>query len=292
MNDLSKRLLVALIGIPISIYLVLTGGIPFTSVIAILSSITLWEFYKLNIKKSVFPHVKFGITVNIIIIIGIYYSITYPLLISNFVVVIFVLCLIALIGLSLSLWSKNPNPMMNFAVTISGLLYVTFSFSFVILLREFFASETQSNSHINSHTSALILLCTIFSIWICDSAAYFVGKSIGKNKLFPSVSPKKTWEGSIGGFAGAILSMIGFSYIPFLLSAFPITHSIAIGVIVGIVGQIGDLAESKLKRDADVKDSSSLLPGHGGALDRFDSILFVIPTVFIYLYIVFIILGK
>jgi phosphatidate cytidylyltransferase len=283
LNDLSKRLLVALIGIPISIYLIIAGGLLFASVIAIISSITLWEFYKLTEKKNITPHIKFGISFNIILILYEYAIIVNPGH-KNFSIIFIVISIFALISLSITLWSKTPNSLINFSVTVAGILYVTFSFSFLILIREFFVYQADGTHFIDNNRSAMLLLCTIFSIWICDSAAYFVGKSIGKHKLFPSVSPKKTWEGAIGGFFGGVLAMIGFANIPFLLGGFPLIHAAIIGAIIGTVGQIGDLAESKLKRDAEVKDSSALLPGHGGALDRFDSIMFVVPAVFIYIY--------
>jgi phosphatidate cytidylyltransferase len=116
---------------------------------------------------------------------------------------------------------------------------------------------------------------------MCDSAAYFTGLAIGKHKLFPRVSPKKTWEGAVGGGLASILTVMGLFF--WLMPNVPVIHSVMIGVIIAVFGPIGDLAESWLKRDAVVKDSSHILPGHGGILDRFDSMLFVAPLVVIYL---------
>ncbi|MBK7257385.1 MAG: phosphatidate cytidylyltransferase [Ignavibacteriae bacterium] len=128
---------------------------------------------------------------------------------------------------------------------------------------------------------------TIFAaIWVCDSAAYFAGRAFGKHKLFERVSPKKTWEGAIAGFLGAIAAFLIMQAL--VLPYLTVTQALVCGMIVGIFGQLGDLVESLLKRDAGVKDSSSLIPGHGGVLDRFDSILFVSPLLFLYLdFIVF-----
>jgi phosphatidate cytidylyltransferase len=120
-----------------------------------------------------------------------------------------------------------------------------------------------------------------FSVWLSDSAAYFIGKSIGKRKLYPRISPKKTWEGAIACFIAAVISFP--LLIKLFLNDFPIIHTIIIGAIIGIFGQIGDLAESQLKRDAGIKDSSNIIPGHGGFLDRFDSILFIGPIIYLYL---------
>jgi phosphatidate cytidylyltransferase len=124
------------------------------------------------------------------------------------------------------------------------------------------------------------------SIWLCDSAAYFAGRALGRTKLFERVSPKKTWEGAAAGFVFAIGAFLLARVL--VLPYLTVTSAVVCGAIVGVFGQVGDLAESLLKRDAGVKDSSALIPGHGGVLDRFDSLLFVSPLVFLYLdFIVF-----
>ena len=110
-------------------------------------------------------------------------------------------------------------------------------------------------------------------IWICDSAAYYAGSAFGKHKLFPRVSPNKSWEGTFFGFIFAVITAVAAKYI--VLDYLPLGSAVIIGVIVGSVGQLGDLIESLLKRDAGVKDSSQFIPGHGGVLDRFDSLLLV-----------------
>ena len=126
-----------------------------------------------------------------------------------------------------------------------------------------------------------LVISILATIWICDSAAYFAGISFGKHKLFPRVSPKKSWEGAIFGFIFAILTMILAHFL--VLDFLSFNEAIILGIIIGIVGQIGDLIESLIKRDAQVKDSSSLIPGHGGVLDRFDSLLYSAPVILLYL---------
>ena len=124
------------------------------------------------------------------------------------------------------------------------------------------------------------------SVWVCDSAAYFVGRALGKHPLFKRVSPNKTWEGAIGGFVGAVavFTVARFIALPYL----SVVQAIVCGALIGLFGQVGDLVESLLKRSAGVKDSSALIPGHGGVLDRFDSLMFVAPLLFFYLeFIVF-----
>lgn len=120
----------------------------------------------------------------------------------------------------------------------------------------------------------------IFSIWVNDTMAYIVGSFIGKTPL-SSISPKKTWEGTIGGIILCISIMITISY---LLSWISWIHALDISAIAAIMGSLGDLLESKLKRMAKVKDSGHMMPGHGGFLDRFDSLLLTTPFVWIYVY--------
>jgi phosphatidate cytidylyltransferase len=124
------------------------------------------------------------------------------------------------------------------------------------------------------------VLGMIFFIWINDTGAYLVGSFIGKHKLYEKISPNKTWEGTLGG---AVLAM-GLSYVVYLI--FPqlaYIHWFIISIIVSVFGTFGDLVESMLKRMAGVKDSGKLMPGHGGVLDRFDSLFFATPFVFCYL---------
>ena len=125
-------------------------------------------------------------------------------------------------------------------------------------------------------------MISIFAmIWICDSAAFHVGSALGKHKLFPRVSPQKSWEGAVAGLIAAILVALAAKYL--VLTFLPVTSAIVLGAIVGTIGQLGDLTESLLKRDAGVKDSSTLIPGHGGVFDRFDSLLLVAPCAYLYL---------
>jgi phosphatidate cytidylyltransferase len=123
------------------------------------------------------------------------------------------------------------------------------------------------------------LALVVAACWAADTAAYAVGKTLGRHKLCPSISPGKTVEGAVGGLIGAML-------LTFLLGQWlglPTGHALALGALLGVAGQLGDLAESKLKRWAGVKDSGSILPGHGGVLDRFDSLLVNAPLAYYYL---------
>ena len=173
---------------------------------------------------------------------------------------------------------------------MTAFFYLPVFFLAMLLVRDFhflamsgsFSADLFTNSqHPPDTFFALFVIFIFFTIWICDSAAYFYGKAFGKRKLFEKISPKKTWEGSAAGFISAVISFSLFAY--FLLPEFSSLHAAVIGAIIGVIGQYGDLAVSQFKRDAGVKDSSNILPGHGGILDRFDSALFSFPVILIYL---------
>lgn len=121
----------------------------------------------------------------------------------------------------------------------------------------------------------------LFVSFLSDAGGFFAGRSFGKNKLYPAVSPKKTWEGSVGGIIGGVGSAVGFGSL-WLVPDLPIHHAVILGVLGSVFGQIGDLTESLLKRHFGVKDASDLLPGHGGMLDRLDGALFVLPMIYFY----------
>jgi len=166
----------------------------------------------------------------------------------------------------------------NMGYSMLGLIYISLSLGMLLNLRTFYPGTALET------VNKLLVLAIILSLWVNDTMAYLVGSLIGKTPL-SAISPKKTWEGTIGGFIFAVLAMGAVGY--FLSSGFEmqaVTQWMIVAAIAAIAGTIGDLLESKLKRLADVKDSGHILPGHGGFLDRFDSLLFATP--FIWLYIV------
>ena len=134
--------------------------------------------------------------------------------------------------------------------------------------------------------STQLTLVLVLSVWACDTAAFFFGTLYGKKKIFPSVSPKKSWVGSVSGLIAAMAVFLGFYYQDWLGSYFSLKDAIVFGLITGVFGQIGDLAESLLKRDAGVKDTGTLLAGHGGVLDRFDSLIFAMPLAYLYVHFI------
>jgi phosphatidate cytidylyltransferase len=210
-----------------------------------------------------------------------------------------VLLIFLLLTMLVELFRTKGSPIINIATTVSGVLIISLCFGTLIFLRElfpygfpvykFFAAgypDEFQTVQIN-HWGGYTVIAIFASIWICDTAAYFGGSAFGKHRLFERVSPKKTWEGAVFGFLFAVLTMIAAKIL--VLGYLALEHAIVIGILIGVFGQLGDLIESRLKRDAGVKDSSHLIPGHGGMYDRFDSLVYISPIV--YLYIDFIVLS-
>jgi phosphatidate cytidylyltransferase len=176
----------------------------------------------------------------------------------------------------LELYRKQPMPMLNIGITLLGILYIAIPISLSSLL-------IFPGINGKQHFFPWILFGVIITIWIYDSVAYFVGSAFGKHRLFERISPKKSWEGVIGG---GIAAMLTGSLNALWISSLEITDWLVISGIVIVAGTFGDLVESMIKRSINLKDSGKVLPGHGGLLDRFDSYLFVVPMVVLWLYVV------
>jgi phosphatidate cytidylyltransferase len=180
-----------------------------------------------------------------------------------------VLTVTALIALSLVLRLEDLRQALpRAAFLLFGIVYIFGAWKFAILLR----GESP-------HWLAFALILS----WIGDSCAYYAGKSFGQHRLALQISPNKTWEGTVASLAGSVL--FGVLYLPRVLHAVSPLEAGCLSVVVNLAGQVGDLAESSLKRGAGIKDSSSLLPGHGGLLDRVDSTLFALPVVYLKIYL-------
>jgi phosphatidate cytidylyltransferase len=172
----------------------------------------------------------------------------------------------------LTLWTRRPF------VEALPALGISSSAFFLIALPLSFAPRL----HNISYNGPRLLLFALVITWAGDTAAYFVGRAMGKHPLAPHISPKKTWEGSVGGMFGSLIVAWAFSY----WIRIPIGHLVAMAVIGNVAGQMGDLLESAYKRSAGVKDSGGLLPGHGGVLDRIDALILCIPVIWYYLVLV------
>ncbi len=169
---------------------------------------------------------------------------------------------------AITLFTKRPmvEALPAAGVSASGLILVAFPLSFAVRL------------HGTGREGPLLLLFALVITWVGDTAAYFVGRSIGKHMLVPQLSPKKTWEGTVASFVGSVIVALIFAR----YMTVPLRHLLGMAAVGNVAGQVGDLLESAYKRSAGMKDSGSLLPGHGGVLDRIDALILAIPVVWYY----------
>lgn len=237
-------------------------------VFALLSScligVGLYEFFGLAEKKGIFVYKYFGIIVGMLVPIIVYlqmgnegYFALEPILIVIACLFIFVLQFTR---------RDSSQALASISVTMFGLLYIAWLFSFFIKLK--FLPH-----------GALLVSFLVLVTKMGDVGAYFIGSSIGKHSLIPRISPRKTVEGTIGGLLFSIISAVASkSYLP----EFSYAHLVVLGILLGILAQVGDLAESLLKRDCGVKDSGSNLSGFGGVLDLIDSLIFTTPIFYFY----------
>jgi len=271
LKDLAKRVSVAVWGIPLVLILSYLGDVYFLTLILIINGMALWEFYSLPRRENIFPYRELGTFLGTLFLLFVFWR---PEWYSFLIFAILILFLLFQLTVQSGIASQNT------AFTITGFAYITVFLSTALFLRNDF-SLFFNDRPLPLHAGGLFVIIIWASIWICDTAAYFGGRFTGKHKLAPTISPNKTVEGAIWGFIFGTLTfwllarlfLPGISDIYFLLN----------GILVGIFGQIGDLVESRFKRDAGVKDTSSILPGHGGFLDRFDSFIFISPFLYILL---------
>lgn len=307
MTNMVTRVVVAVAAIPIILYLTLVGGYPFCALVLVISSVALAEFYTLSERKGASPLKALGIIVGILIVSTFLYGEIFeqvvPLLQqldpgirspSQLQWLLIVLVAFVLTSLLVELFRGKSSPLLSLSTTVFGVLYISVSLGTLVGIRELFlkdfplprflslaaAQSSEATREISYRWGGYTVISILACIWICDTAAQFVGLKYGKHKLFPRVSPNKSWEGAASGFVAAIAAALLAKYI--VLPFFTVGESLVIGFVVGAFGQVGDLAESLLKRDAGVKDSSQIIPGHGGMLDRFDSLLFVSPILYLY----------
>ncbi len=271
-----SRSIVNFLGIPLIVFLVFMGEYFFLFFISVVNFFCLREFYLLPRSEKIYPQFIIGYIISFLILLLNFFQ--YDKIIFFTFFDFFIICILFII--IFELFRGKKNPFLNISITLTGLLYVPTFLSSLFLIRNF-----DSQSH-NFYNLGMVITFVIFlSTWLCDTGALFFGKFLGKNKLLYRVSPNKTIEGSIGGFFGTFLIYILFYFFSFdeifneYINHFDILF---IFIIIGIGAQIGDLAESLFKRNFGLKDSSSMLAGHGGFLDRFDSILFSAPLVYIY----------
>ncbi|MCF6352754.1 MAG: phosphatidate cytidylyltransferase [Cyclobacteriaceae bacterium] len=264
-SSLGQRVITALVGAVAIVGGIYWGMWGYFIVFLVISFLTLWEFYKLAIMDDMAPLkiwgslIGSGIFVLTFLVAAGILPLKFMLLVFPFFASVFLI----------KLYKKDEKPFTQVAYTFLGIIYVTIPFSLLSVIA--FDSGTYRFQ---------VILGMLFILWASDTGAYFSGILFGKKKLFKRISPKKTWEGSIGGALLAMVFAYGFSI--YFNDLTLIQWFLAAGLIV-IAGIYGDLVESLFKRSIAIKDSGSSIPGHGGFLDRFDGLLLASPFVAVFI---------
>jgi len=269
MSDISPkgRKLINILGIPGILLMIWLGGVYFSIFITVVVVLALKEFYNLYNSKGIYASLSMGL-VGSVFFIWFYHFEPY----LNMLAVIQLAIAFVILLLVFELFSKKKNPASNLAYTLFGIAYIPMLLGTLIALRQ-----------IDMSYGTYYTVAVIVSVWICDSAAFGFGVKWGKKKIFPRTSPNKSIVGSIAGFISVLIFFHILAYFHLPSTDFTFQDIIIFSIISGVFGQLGDFVESLFKRDVGVKDSSTFLMGHGGVLDRFDSLIFAAPLTYFYL---------
>lgn len=280
LNELSKRLLTAIVGVPIVVFAFVKGGYVLLTIVTFVSLVGLWEFFNIMEIRGYKPLKISGYISGVVIIFSAYFYYNFTLVL--FGVVLFIL----FVGL---FEKDNKAAISGTGGTIFGVFYIAGLLSFGIKIRNLGLMLEEHykvlgsfliSAHIDDTTGTYAIFFIVAVIFLSDTGAYFIGKAYGKRRVAPTISPKKSWEGVAGGIGASLMT----ACIMWLIAPqkFPLLHAIILSVLLSFAGLAGDLVESRIKRDADVKDSGTIFPGHGGVMDRIDALLFGLPVAYVY----------
>jgi phosphatidate cytidylyltransferase len=275
-SEFLKRTLFTVVAVPFAIACIYYGDWALAALLAILSALGAWEFYRIARGAGSEPLDNIGIPVAGLI----------PLLVHAdrrgvFTVPIAAFAVVTLIVFAAAIWVRGlaRKPLNSVATTVFGVIYTGGMLSFAYALR-------YHDYAVGNRAGAALLLLPFVLTWTSDTGGYLVGRAIGKRKLIPSISPGKSVEGALGALTLCVI--VAWVYVHYVLRpqaqlALAPVATLIFGALISIAVQTGDLAESMMKREAGVKDSSRILPGHGGILDRFDGLIFALPVAYLML---------
>jgi len=275
------RLLTAVIGVPLMLAVLYWGGMwqggwPLFLVVAAAVLLGMREFYAGASRKDLQPIPLIGYLAALVFLFAVWFArpeFKAGLMIAALAIAVGGALLVRVLG------AEIAGATASVGSTVTGFLYVAVLFSFLFRLRLLDLSDTVKGlpaGGFRAEVGALFLV--IAATWLLDTGAYGFGKRFGRVKLTPTLSPHKTVEGAMGGLMAAVVVAAAVS---FWLNM-RVIDGVVLGLLIGVVGQLGDLAESVLKRDMGLKDFGAVIPGHGGVLDRFDSLLFTMPVAYLY----------
>lgn len=295
MSELAKRVAVAAVGIPFAIFILFVGGWPLAIVLALIAAMGANEFARIARKNDVHPQRLFtiGAAMSFVLIAA---ALPTPARAAPLFWLALTFILIA--GTTAVIWTRGVEgrPLASAAAILFGALLTGGTLAYAVFLREALAhspyrfSTGETDVFLTGSWAGFALVAYPLAVtWINDTFAYFGGRTLGRHKMIPRVSPAKTWEGTLSGLLGALLISVFYARLVFsgwLGLEIGVAAAIIGGVLLSAGAVLGDLAESLLKREAGVKDSGTLLPGHGGVLDRFDALYFTIPIAYWFLFFV------
>ena len=300
-----SRLFIILLFVPLLLWIFLKGDILFLLFTLVIIGVALHEFYKMLKDKGYEVASRIGMGLGLFLPVAIYFQENSKNIFSvlrlaffkqiNYDMGGFIVFALMLLSIRQILKEKINGAMAEISYTLFGIIYVAYLFSYILLIRYEFPNGN------------VLVLMTFILIWACDISAYLVGKTIGgkifKRRLSPKISPNKSIEGAIAGIVGVFIVILFFDQIYLLIANFVCgisfiskncsltylkvgikgVHALILALGLGVFAELGDLVESKIKRELGIKDSGNILLGHGGFLDRFDSALFVLPVVYYFM---------
>ena len=277
--ELRARILVAAAGIPLALWLIHLGGWYLGALLIVAAAIGTHEFYAVASAGAARPVRWLGVPAAALLVVLAVHDPVFAEWGDRGLALVTILVLLTACAV-VFFRRIDEEPLLSASATVLGALYTGGTLSFAVLLRSL--PETMGTIPVHPWEGTLLVFLPLAITWAGDTAAFFVGRSIGRTRLAPQVSPGKTVEGGVGGLAASLAVGVAAG---FLLDGFgtvplsPLAGGV-IGLVLGAAAQVGDLAESVLKREAGVKDSGAILPGHGGVLDRLDALFFTLPLAY------------
>lgn len=267
------RIVTAVVGIPLAVFLILyPGGLPFAAAIGLVAALGALEFYGGVRRKGIRPIEWAGTAAAVLLVVWADTcergpaNLTLPAVVTGLLVVCFLVELVR----------RHRAPVLNVGATVMGAVYVGWLVSYLVMLRGLPGSLVLWGEKLEA--GAAFVLYVFVCTWASDTGAFFIGRAYGRTRFAPNLSPNKTVEGSVAAVFCTVLTaaVLGTAL------RIPAPHALALGLLISVMSQIGDLSESAIKREIGIKDFGVIVPGHGGILDRFDSILFAGPAAYYY----------